>query len=103
MASLDILLIQPPLPSFNAKGFLKVDRPIFQVVPPLGLCYIAAVLEKNNYAVRILDMDALRIPVTSIQKIVKSYNPRIVGIGVNSFLFPVCTHIATCVKEWNKE
>ncbi len=103
MVSLDILLIQPPLPSFTAKGFLKFDHPIFQVEPPLGLCYIAAVLEKNNFAVRILDMDGLRIPISSIPNILKIYNPRLVGISVNSFLFPYCVQIAALVKDWNKE
>src|SRR5271157_3662953 len=98
MAFLDILLIQPPLPNFNTSGFLKFDHPIFEVEPPLGLCYIAGVLDNNDYAVRILDMDALRINPSSLGQILKKFNPQLVGISVNSFLFPICMQIAKNVK-----
>jgi len=42
-----ILLINPPL-----TGYLDA---FFSVTEPLGLAYIAAMLEKNGFNVRILD------------------------------------------------
>lgn len=87
-----ILLINPP----NSIP-LKWNFPL-TVFQPLGLAYIAAVLEKEGYKVKILDALALgwqneriengllKIGLTpsEIEKEIKNYRPDVVGI---SFLF----------------
>ena len=58
MVPCDILLISPP-------SIAKLRRPPRQqqvskdgYVPPLGLCYLAAVLERAGYHVDLIDMQA---------------------------------------------
>ncbi|MFX1284399.1 MAG: B12-binding domain-containing radical SAM protein [Promethearchaeota archaeon] len=49
--------------------------------PPLGLGYIAAVLEENGFSkVRILDCSVLEYSPQTYRKYLKQYNPDIVGI-----------------------
>ena len=66
-----ILLINPPPRSPDMPSFL---------VPPLGLAYLAAVLEKNGYPVKILDANALRLNWEEFQKTIKREKPEIVGL-----------------------
>lgn len=65
-----VLLINPPPRT--------PDRPSF-LVPPLGLAYLAAVLEKNKIPVEILDANALRLSWRQFHKIVKQKRPEIIG------------------------
>lgn len=47
-----VTLVNPPYP----------NKPYqHQPFPPLGLGYLAAVLEKNNFAVDVIDCQALRL------------------------------------------
>jgi len=68
-----ILLINPPS-SFafrNITGFC---------VPPLGLAYLAAVLEKHGYDVKIIDGVTENLTYREISKIISKYCPDLVGI-----------------------
>jgi radical SAM superfamily enzyme YgiQ (UPF0313 family) len=67
-----ILLVQPPSRHREHESI---------VVPPLGLSYIAAVLEKNGYAVEILDAFALHQSWTEFENDVKEADADIVGLG----------------------
>jgi len=53
---------------------------IWGIVPPLGLAYIAAVLEKENYNVSILDVPALNLTKQETYEELKKIKPNIVGI-----------------------
>ncbi|MEM2974215.1 MAG: radical SAM protein [Candidatus Micrarchaeia archaeon] len=58
---LSVLLVQPNYRSQRATGAWSIN-------PPLGLCYIAAVLEKNKIPVKILDANALNLtPEEAVQ------------------------------------
>jgi len=85
---LRILLIQPPYD-------LQPDD-ARQAIPPLGLAYIAAVLEREGYDVRIVDCvvedfhnlhplpDGRRrhgLPLDGLSKIVEQYDPALVGVS----------------------
>lgn len=87
-----ILLIEPPVTrpmDFDAK---KVR---IGIVPPLGLAYIAAVLEEHGYEVKILDCliegslkgkkyrDKIRYGLLDkeIEEIIRKFNPDIVGVS----------------------
>lgn len=48
--------------------------------PPLGLAYIASVLEQNSIDVRIIDMQASDIGVKELDSIIAKERPKIVGI-----------------------
>ncbi len=68
-------------------------------LPPLGLAYVAASLEKAGFEVRIIDNYVLNMPIDRIKKIVKQFNPKIVGITCGSTTYTECIELAKTVKE----
>lgn len=62
------------------------------IEPPLGLGYIAAVLEKANCEVQIIDANVLRMPASGVVDLVDKVRPDIVGISTN---------IVTCLSSFN--
>jgi len=82
-----VLLIQPPQ--------LIFDKNVKRCVPPLGVAYIAAVLEKDNFDVKILDsyvegfdnetpsgdFTLVGLSWDEIKKIITDFNPEYVGIS----------------------
>lgn len=113
MRAMKTLLIQSPM------TFLPYEKP--RVVPPLGIAYIAAFLEKNGYEVKILDAvgsgwrsqeivrkdgrPLVRVGLTPSQmkEEISTYHPDVVGI---SCLFSSQAHnaheVAKLVKSVDK-
>ena len=106
-----VLLIYPRITTYK--------KNLRRITPPLGLAYLAAVLEKENYKVSILDAalegyDTLEpvdeelvvfgLSPDGIKKRIKAFSPHIVGIT-----FPYSCQaknvldICKAVKEVNKE
>lgn len=81
----DILLIYPPY-SYPRKS------------PPLGLAYIASVLEKANYSVKILDMSPLRIELEDLQREIMHIKPKVVGISFMTNQYGVAIKVSKLVK-----
>lgn len=76
------LLINPP---FSIKErFSKNVGKIGNVLHPLGLCYIASVLEQNGKEVKILDAYALDMKIDDVMEYIRNDNPDIVGISVTT-------------------
>lgn len=72
------LLINPPPRSPDKPNFL---------IPPLGLAYLASVLEEKGYPVKILDANTLRLSWEEFRKTIKREKPDIVGLtGVTSII-----------------
>lgn len=73
--------------------------------PPLGICYISAMLRKHNYDVDLIDQAATNLNLTDIMKWIKNKDPEIIGFstltvsgsGKNAAL------ISRGIKEWNPE
>jgi len=72
---------------------------IAQKVPPLGLAYVAAVLEKEGFQVEIVDNYLLEKPIDYIKQMVRRLNPQIVGITCNSVTYRGCVETAKAAKE----
>ncbi len=70
--------------------------------PPLGLAYIAAVLEKNNYQVKIFD-GGIYTTEEDLMNILNEYNPDLIGMSVTSLTFKEALKSAKKIKEFNKE
>lgn len=70
-----ITLINPPL-SFR----IEVSSILALKAPPLGLAYIAAVLEKQGHSVDIVDADALGIPLSQLKHRIERGQPDMVGV-----------------------
>lgn len=83
----DVLLISPPLPNFDETPY-----------PPLGLAYVAAMLEKGHFKVRILDMPILGARLESIKRYIKTCRPSIVGIGCLAANYQQALKIAKVAK-----
>lgn len=77
----DVVLIMPPN-NFTDMISPRKEKNLGYYVhyPPLGLCYIAAVLVKNNISVRIIDAIAENLMLDDIVKILKVEMPKFVGI-----------------------
>jgi radical SAM superfamily enzyme YgiQ (UPF0313 family) len=66
-----VLLIQPPPRQITREDI---------VVPPLGISYLAAVLEGEGYKVSIIDAFAEGLDINTLEERIKSSSPDIVGI-----------------------
>lgn len=68
-----VLLINPPDTASKYK-FIGL------IAPPLGIGYIAAVLEENDIEVKIIDGSALEMSWEELEKEIHTYSPNIIGI-----------------------
>ncbi|MCX8153274.1 MAG: B12-binding domain-containing radical SAM protein [Candidatus Bathyarchaeota archaeon] len=68
-------------------------------LPPLGLSYVAAALEKAGFKVELLDNYLLRKSISDVKEIVKHANPEIVGMTCSSASYPRCVETAKAIKE----
>jgi anaerobic magnesium-protoporphyrin IX monomethyl ester cyclase len=68
-------------------------------LPPLGLAYVAAALEKAGFQVEILDNYLLKKPISEIKKIIQKSKPEIVGITCGSATYRQCVETAKAIKE----
>lgn len=78
---------------------LEIYRITGMKAPPLGLAYIAAVLEREGHKVRIVDTPALEMNFHEWIKDVKSWNPDIIGISMLTPTAPKGYTAAKLVKE----
>ena len=88
---MDVLLIYPNVSLSSIEDEIKV--------PPLGLAYIAAVLEENGYDVEILDMYAQHTTLNEFGNILRRGQPEIVGITCLTPFVSAVLKIARIVKE----
>ena len=78
----DVLLIYPPY-SWPNKSH------------PLGLAYIAAVLDQDGFSVKIADMSPTNMQVADLGKLLVEDRPKIVGI---SFMTPQYNYVVEILK-----
>lgn len=86
-----ILLINP-FPYYS-------NGPVGTLYPPLGLLYVAAVLEDNGYKVTVYDANFLRTKWTSIRQEILHQKPNIVGISTNVLTSRVALELAKEIKN----
>ena len=68
-----VLLVNPP---YNSSKYKFIGL----VAPPLGIAYIAAMLEKNGVTVKILDAPALELDHESVKNEIAEYSPDVIAI-----------------------
>lgn len=71
--------------------------------PPLGLCYIAEVLEMAGHEVRIIDGQAEHKSVEMISRDVLDFEPDVAGITATTPMINDAARIAELVKKENEE
>jgi len=68
-----IVLVNPPAPTAEVSKYLKI------ITPPMGLAYLAAVLEKDGHSVRIVDAVAEPISPSQLRTQLEQEDPNIIG------------------------
>ena len=79
-----ILLLLPPYEKNEI--FRNSMKNLGAVLPPLGIAYIAAVLEKEGHTVNIIDGPAMATVLNygfgDLEKDVVKFNPDVIGLSV---------------------
>jgi anaerobic magnesium-protoporphyrin IX monomethyl ester cyclase len=88
-----LILLMTPAPPINSAWGLPMK------LPPLGLAYVAAALEKSGFQVEVLDNYLLKKPIDEVKQTVRRLNPEIVGITCSSVTYQRCVETAKAVKE----
>ncbi|MGB2856141.1 MAG: cobalamin-dependent protein, partial [Dehalococcoidia bacterium] len=85
------LLINPPYP--------------FQEFPiiPMGLLYLAAILEQNDYEVDVLDLLVSRYTKDKIRRKLEQYQPDIVGVTSVTMNYHIASGILKHCKSVNPD
>lgn len=73
-----VVLINPPLPVESLKN--PVVTNLFYNAMPLGICYLASIMRKNNIGVNILDAAAERHTLEYCSEWIKKEKPDLLGI-----------------------
>ena len=68
-------------------------------LPPIGLMYVAAALEKAGFEVQMLDNYLMKKPISEVKQLVFNLKPQIVGITCGSATYSRCTETAKAIKE----
>ncbi len=84
-----VVLINPPLPEGVS------SHPFFA---PLGLAYMAAVLDQKGYEVRIYDCPVSGINQEKLKSELSSYQPNIIGFGS----FTSTIRFSPTIGTWGK-
>ena len=85
-----VTLVNPPYP----KGAYQ-----HMPFPPLGLGYLAAVLEKNQYEVDVIDCQALGISFDDFKSEISKRQPTIVGLTAITLTYKSALQTAKIAKE----
>ncbi len=67
--------------------------------PPLGLAWIAAVLEKAGHKVKIIDTPTLRVTTDEFIREVKAWKPDVIGISIQTPTAPRAYKVMSYLKE----
>ena len=78
---------------------LEVYKITGLTAPPLGLAYIAAVLEEEGHRVKIIDTPTLRMSLNAWIQEVKSWSPDIIGFSILTPTAPKAYLAAKKIKE----
>ena len=90
-----VLLIYPDEPKDRYGSYSKVGS----YLPPLGLAYMAAVLEKEGREVKIIDNSVMSWSIEKIATEAKKYNPDCIGVSATMIMIPFTKRLAEKIKE----
>ena len=94
-----VLLVNPPLT--RDEMFKRGAKAAGSILPPLGIAYIAAMLEKHGHFVRIIDGIAEGCTINDIISRLKGYD--IVGLTAISTFAYRTKEVAKIIKEMDKD
>jgi anaerobic magnesium-protoporphyrin IX monomethyl ester cyclase len=85
-----IALVNPPPPR---GAFVHYQNPL------IGLAYMAAVLEKKEYEVKVVDCPPLKMTYNGLKREIIRFEPDIVGITSVTVTFPSALQTARAIRE----
>jgi radical SAM superfamily enzyme YgiQ (UPF0313 family) len=95
-----VMLINPPIDCVLEDGHVSpVTQYLFYNSAPLGILYIAAMLEEHGHEVAVIDAAAELLNVESTTKRVQDWNPDVIGIGSFTVTFDSTCRLAIQLKE----
>ena len=95
-----VYLVNSPVATEQRKGRISaIIKNLFFNSPPLGLAYIAAVLEKNDIPVRIMDAGVEGFTFDETARKIAHVRPRIVGITSTTIFFANAVRLARAVRD----
>jgi radical SAM superfamily enzyme YgiQ (UPF0313 family) len=83
-----------PIASHRQLGYLY--RKLIAPIPPLGLCYLAAILRKNNFNVTVVDQYASKLSNDTLLGMIKESKPDVIGF---SCLTPSINNIKSLTQK----
>lgn len=95
-----ILLLNPSITKGEVYAKYASGAPC---LPPLGLCYLAAVLLQKGYQTKIIDCVAENISVSQFIKKLKDFMPDIVGVSSTTISYVAAQKMINTIKEINPE
>lgn len=98
---MNITLINPPITLQERYGSVVKEGGGRQA--PLGICYIAAVLEKNRINVSIIDAEAENLSYNKIIQRLEKFQTNIVGITSTTVAFHRALELARLLKKKRKD
>jgi anaerobic magnesium-protoporphyrin IX monomethyl ester cyclase len=88
-----LILLMTTAPPSNAPWFHG------KRLPPLGLMYVAAALEKAGHQVQMLDNYLMQQSTEEVQQLVLKLQPEIVGITCGSATYKKCVETSKAIKQ----
>lgn len=93
-----VVLVNPPFEEETSVGASRSIKAVLNIIPPLGVAYLAAVLEKNNYPVKIFDCTA-GISHSGLIELIKKEEPTLLGITSTTPCFESAKKVASSMRE----
>lgn len=102
MSSPEILLVSPPFDfsEMNTSGRRATRQAGYYLFyPPIGLCSVAAYLERAGYRVGVIDGQAEAADEAELVRRIVEMRPSLVGFGVTTPALPVVKRLVGAVKD----
>jgi radical SAM superfamily enzyme YgiQ (UPF0313 family) len=94
-----VILINPPIDQVLEQGNANpVTSFLFYNSAPLGLLYIAAMLEREGHVVACIDAAAELLNVEKTVRRVEEFKPDVIGLGSFTVTFDTCKKLAHALK-----
>ena len=96
-----IMLINPPIDSVLENGHVSpVTKYLFYNSAPLGILYIAALLEEKGHTVAVIDAAAEELNVEQTVQEVLDFKPDVIGVGSFTVTFESTCKLGEALKEY---
>ena len=100
-----VMLISPPYP--KDKIFRKSMKNLGAVLPPLGIAYIASMLEKDCHEVKIIDGPAwatvLGYGFDELENDIRKFSPDVIGVSASTSQIEHAKKVISIAKAVNKD